>query len=175
MMLALLVVGCAAATSAAAQETGQIRTAAWASLGLGKAYLPEGGDIAVHAEGIYQFGSNIVAVRVASAASILGAIVNAIFEQAGNIEAHDFAVLFGHATRPAALYVSAAAGVGMAVVSRDSAGTRTSASHFTVPVEAQLAWRPLHHLGLVVCGFGSFNGSERFGGMTFGLQLGRLR
>jgi hypothetical protein len=171
-LAALLVAG---AGRAAAQRAAPSHTALWASVGGGKAYLPEGGDIAVHLEGTYQFGTSIVSVRAASAASILGAIVNAIFGAPGTVDAHDFAVLFGQATKPAAWYVSAAAGAGVAVIDRDSSGTRMTTRQFTFPVEAELAWRPLRHAGLVFCGFMSFNSRERFGGATFGLQLGRLR
>jgi hypothetical protein len=173
--LALAAVLAAGTHPASAQRAAPSHTALWASVGGGKAYLPEGGDVAVHLEGTYQFGSSIVSVRAASAASILGAIVNAIFGAPGTVDAHDFAVLFGQATKPAALHFSAAAGVGIAVIDRDSSGTRMTTRHFTVPIEAQLAWRPLRHVGIVACGFMSFNSLERFGGATVGLQLGRLR
>ena len=129
----------------------------------------------MHLEGVSQFGSNLVAVRVASAASIVGAIVNAISGKPGETSANDYGLLFGHATRPAAVYASAAAGVGLATVDRDSAGTRTTTRRFTVPVEAQVAWRPIRYLGLVLCGFASLNSRQTFSGVTVGLQLGRLR
>jgi hypothetical protein len=164
-----------AAVPAVAQRGASSRTAAWASIGAGKAFLPGGGDLSAHVEATYQFGSTIVSARAATASSIVGSIINAIFEQPGDVEAHDFAVLFGQATKPAAWHVSGAAGVGVAVIDRDSAGTRTTTRRFTFPVEAELAWRPLRYLGLVLCGFASFNSRERFGGLTFGVQLGRLR
>ena len=165
----------AVAGRAAAQRAAPSRTAAWASVGVGKAVLPQGSDIAVHLEGSYQFGSSVVSLRAASASSIVGAIINAILGSAEDIEAHDFALLYGRATRPAAWHSSAAAGVGIVVVERDSAGTRTTTRRVTFPVEAQFAWRPLHALGIVVCGFGSFNSRQSFGGVTVGLELGRLR
>jgi hypothetical protein len=64
-LAAVLVAAAAPPVPAAAQS----RTAGWASLGLGRAFLGNGGDIAVHLEAVYQFGSSLVAVRAASAAS----------------------------------------------------------------------------------------------------------
>ena len=126
-------------------------------------------------EGSYQFGSNLVSVRAASAASIVGALVSSIGGQPGTSEVDDVGVLYGRATPPALWHAAAAAGIGIARVWRDSAGTTRRTGHFTVPVEAQVAWRPFQHFGVVLCGFASFNGAQAFGGATLGIQLGRLR
>jgi hypothetical protein len=174
-LAAALAAFAAHASRAAAQGAPPAHTAVWASFGMGRAFLPQGADIGLHLEGSYQFGSNVVSVRTGSASSIVNAIINAITGEPGNVDAHDFAVLFGRATAPAQLYGSAAAGVGLVVADRDSAGTRTSSQKFTVPVEGQVAWRPLRYLGLVLCGYASFNSVRTFSGVTLGLQLGRLR
>jgi hypothetical protein len=141
---------------------------------VGAGFLPYGGDFAAHLEGAYQFGSSIVALRVGSAASVVSAIVNAISGEPGETAAHDVGILWGRATPPGTFHASAAAGVGIASIDRDSAGTRTTTRHFTVPLEVQLAWRPIRYFGLALCGFVSANNHTTFGGVTMGLQLGRL-
>ena len=44
-----------------------------------------------------------------------------------------------------------------------------------VPLELQLFWRPGSLVGLGLYGFANFNSQRSFGGLTLGLQLGRLR
>jgi hypothetical protein len=102
-------------------------------------------------------------------------IVNAISGQPGETSGNDYGLLFGRATPPTDLHASVAAGVGIVTVDRDSAGTRTTTRRFPVPVEAQVAWRPIRYFGVALCGFARFNNRQTFGGVTLGLQLGRLR
>ena len=77
-------------------------------------------------------------------------------------------LLAGFATRPAVFHAGAAAGVGIAKDSQDS-------SVIALPIEAQLSWRPLRWAGIGARVFGNVNGLTNFGGVTLGLQIGRLR
>ena len=44
-----------------------------------------------------------------------------------------------------------------------------------LPLETQVFWRPSTVIGLGLYGFADINHLRSFGGVTFGIQLGRLR
>ena len=46
--------------------------------------------------------------------------------------------------------------------------------HLTLPLEAQVAWRPTPWVGIAVYGFASLNAAQSFTGVTLSVQLGKL-
>lgn len=80
----------------------------------------------------------------------------------------DFGLLVGYGTRPGRLihtHLGIDVGYGQ---SREGADRG-----FTVPYEAQLAWRAFPVLGFALYGWGTMTGP--LGGLGLGLQIGKLR
>jgi len=90
----------------------------------------------------------------------------------------DWGVLAGIATLPGRFYAGAALGVGRATGDRapDAFGPYIAqGSRTTLPVEAELAWRPFGSLGVGATGFASLNSGFTFAGVAFAVELGRVR
>jgi hypothetical protein len=149
-------------------------TAWWGSVGFGAGFVSSGADLASRLDATYQRGASIFSVRTTSVVSFIGIIISG-FGGDAETAASDWGLLYGRATAPGTFHASLAAGVGAARIARDSAGVSQTIRRFTVPIEGQLAWRPVRFLGVVLAGFASVNGTRSFGGLTFGVQLGRLR
>jgi hypothetical protein len=163
------VLGAALAAAAAAQ--GVPRTTWWGSLGVGMGFVSTPADLAGHLGVTVQRGRYLLAVRSSTVISFLGAIFNG-FGDSTATDVSDVGVLYGRATAPGTIYAAAAAGLGVATVAGGAGGTRR---YLTVPLEGQLAWRPTRLVGVVLVGFASLNAGNSFGGLTLGLELGRLR
>lgn len=154
-----------------AQRQGQ--TAFWMAVGVGAGYLGRVGSVGLYGAYNYQRGANLFTLRSASAVDLANALFG-VFGLTGNTAVSDFGLLYGRATRPGLKFAGLSAGIGLAQVSRDTAFTNRKTYHFTLPLEGQLAWRPAKFIGVMLLGFASLNGGRSFGGMTVGVQLGRL-
>ena len=147
-------------TSASGQAAS---TLGWASLGLGVGSIGAAG----HAAGAVDYRGNAFTVRYATASELFGD------------DFWDAGLLYGRSLRGRQTYASLSAGAGVAGGTRSSGflGTNTipEPHRFTVPLEAQVGWRPTGFLGLALTLFGSLNNSGSFGGVTVDLQFGKLR
>ena len=155
-------------SEATVQETAppSRRDSYWLGVGLGAGSQ----DLAAHANGSYQFGANLISLRVASTAGFF------------DTELTDYGLLYGRATRGARARHLLAAAVGVALVdgcgSDDGGflgGCDDHASILGFPLEFQASYRPGKLLGVGLYGFANLNGRRSFGGVTLGVQLGRLR
>jgi hypothetical protein len=147
-----------------AQTTmGPSRDTFWMGVGLGVGSE----DFAGTLNGSYQFGANLLSLRVAATAGL--------FDDGFG----DYALLYGRATPPAGKRYHAGAALGLALVQGCEGGGLGGCQNVSdvlgVPLELQLFWRPGSLVGLGLYGFANFNSQRSFGGLTLGLQLGRLR
>jgi hypothetical protein len=138
----------------------------WLGVGLGAGSE----DLAAQVNGSYQFGANLISLRVASTAGLF------------DTELTDYGVLYGRATRGARDRHLLAAAVGIALVdgcgSDDGGFLGGCDDHSTIvgfPLEVQASYRPGKMLGIGLYGFANFNDRRSFGGVTLGVQIGRLR
>jgi hypothetical protein len=154
---------------------GQHGVSVWGDFGFGPGVLSQSAEIAIHLGANVQTGANVFTVRASAAASVLQALIDAIGGTSGTSAAGDIGVLYGRGNRGGAIRTAVAAGIGRAYVDRDSAGATVRVHRLTIPVEAQVAWRPTPVIGLAVIGFGSFNSAQSFGGLVVALQIGRMR
>jgi hypothetical protein len=166
---ALVAVLSAVLTGAAAAQ-GLPRTTWWGSLGVGMGFASSPADLAGHLCFTVQRGRHLLAVRNSAVISFLGAIFNG-FGDSTATDVSDVGVLYGRAKAPGAFHAAAAAGLGVATIAGGAGGTRR---YLTVPLEGRLAWRPTRLVGVVLVGFASVNAGKTFGGLTLGLELGRL-
>jgi hypothetical protein len=124
-------------------------------------------DFAGQVNGSYQFGANLVSVRLAGSAGL--------FDDGFN----DYALMYGRATRPerSRYHLSGAAGISLVdgCIGGGLGGCQKTDRRVGFPLEVQAFWRPGKLVGLGLYGFGNLNNSRVFGGLTLGLQLGRLR
>lgn len=149
-------------------------TALWLSLGLGGGSIGRHHALALYGAYNYQRGASLFTVRSAGVAEVLGALFSGFSANSEDTGASDFGLLYGRARRPGHGFFALSAGVGLAQVTRDSGGTSHRSYHLTLPLEAQVAWRPARFIGFMVLGFESLNKGRSFGGITVGVQLGRL-
>lgn len=155
----------------AAQRQGQ--TAFWVALGVGAAYLQRPASIGIYGAYDYQRGASLFTLRSANAVDVANVFFG-VFGLSGTTEASDIGLLYGRATRPGRRFAGLSAGIGVAQASRDTAWTSRNTYHLTLPLEGQVAWRPARFIGFVLLAFASLNRGQSFGGITVGVQLGRL-
>jgi hypothetical protein len=139
----------------------------WLGAGLGAGSE----DFAGHASLAYQHGPSLFSLRLAGTAGL--------FDDGFG----DIGLLYGRATRQAGRRYRAAAAIGLAAV--DGCETPGPGALFStceapstvlgLPLEAQLAWLPAEFLGIGLYGFADFNSLRSFAGVTFSLQLGKVR
>jgi len=127
-------------------------------------------DFAAHLNGSYQFGANLISLRIASTAGLF------------DTERTDYALLYGRATRGARERHLLAIAAGVALVDGCGGdgggflgGCQDHSAIIGLPLEAQASYRPGKLLGVGLYGFANFNRRRSFAGLTLGLQLGRLR
>ena len=149
-------------------------TALWLSLGLGGGYIGRHGAVALYGGYHYQRGASLFTVRSAGVAEVLAALLSGFSGGSEDTGASDIGLLYGRASHPGHGLFALSAGVGLARVTRDSSGISNRSYHLTLPLEAQVAWRPARFIGFMVLGFESLNKGRSFGGITVGVQLGRL-
>ena len=139
------------------------RDSYWLGVGLGAGSE----DFAAHVNGSYRFGANLVSLRIASTAGI--------FDE----ELTDYGLLYGRATRGARDRHLLSFAAGVSVVDGCSGGglggCNDVSSVIGLPLEAQASYRPGKLLGIGLYGFANFNRRRSFGGVTLGVQIGRLR
>jgi hypothetical protein len=152
----------------------QRRSAYWVALGAGRGSISGGGSVALYASYNYQRGANLFTVRGTGVVDVLGALFNGFTGKGANTAASEIGLLYGRALRPGRAFVAVSAGIGLAQVTRDSAGTSHRTYRPSLPLEAQLALRPAPFLGLMVLGFANLNKRQSFSGITAGVQLGGL-
>lgn len=152
----------------------QRRSAYWVTLGAGRGYINHTGSVALYASYNYQRGANLFTVRGTGVVDFLGGLFSGLTGKSETTGASDIALLYGRARRPGHAFVALAAGVGVAQVTRDSSGTSHRTYRPTLPLEAQITWRPVPYLGVMALGFASLNTRQSFTGIIAGVQLGRL-
>jgi len=169
----LVGIGLLTAAGGAAQQAAPPARTWWVSLGAGYGQLDESADAGGHVALSFQSGARVLSIRVAAVASLL----ENLFGPSGTPDAvTDVAVLYGRGTSRGTVRGSAGIGLGAAQVSVLSSGSiRQGTWYLTLPLEAQLAWRPLRFLGVGLYAFASFNSGQSFGGLSVMLQGGRLR
>ena len=151
----------------AAQDSAPVsrRDTYWLGIGLGAGSE----DLAAQANGSYQFGANLISARIASTAGLFDS------------EITDYGILYGRATRGARdrHLLSAAAGVSLVDGCDGSGGflggCQDQSAVMGFPLEVQASYRPGKLLGVGLYGFANLNSRRSFGGVTLGVQLGRLR
>ena len=153
-----------AAPLPAQEHTVPRRDTFWMGVGLGVGSEGAGG----HLNGSYQFGANLISLRLAATAGLLDDGVN------------DYALLYGRANRGAADRHLLAAAIGVALVdgcerSGGLSSCRYAPTVIGLPLELQAFWRPGKLVGLGLYGFANLNETLSFAGLTLGLQIGRLR
>lgn len=149
-------------------------SAYWIALAAGPGDLSGAGSMALYASYNYQRGGNLFTVRGAAVVDVVGALITGITGNPQNTGASEVGLLYGRARRPGHAFVALSAGIGLAEVTRDSAGLTHHTYRPSLPLEAQLAWRPAPFLGITVLGFASLNKRQTFTGITAGVQLGGL-
>ena len=164
VVLASLVVLLMSALPASAQSTpAPGRDTFWVGVGLGAGSE----DFAGSLNGSYQFGGNLLSLRASVTAGVFDDGVG------------DYALLYGRATSPTAQHYHASVALGLGIVhgcrGGGLGGCQDLPNTVGVPIELQLFWRPGSLIGLGLYGFANFNDEQSFGGLTLGLQLGRLR
>jgi hypothetical protein len=138
----------------------------WLGVGLGAGSE----DFAAQANASYQFGANLISLRIASTAGLF------------DTELTDYGILYGRATRgPRDRHILAIA-AGVALVdgcggggSGFLGGCRDQSTVIGLPLEVQASYRPGKLLGIGLYGFANLNRRRSFGGVALGLQVGRLR
>jgi hypothetical protein len=124
-------------------------------------------DFAGSLNGSYQFGGNVVSLRVSGTAGI--------FDDGFG----DYAVLYGRALLPSDRRNHASVGIGVGLVNGCSggglAGCQGVPKVIGLPIEVQAIWHPGSLVGVGLYGFANINDARSFAGLTFGLQVGRLR
>lgn len=105
---------------------------------------------------------------------MLGALLSGFSSRSEDTGASDIGLLYGRASGPGHGLVALSAGVGLSYVTHDSGVTSHRSYQLTLPLEAQVAWRPTRFIGFMVLGFESLNKGRSFRGITVGVQLGRL-
>jgi hypothetical protein len=164
--LVILLLG---AVPAAAQRAAPPARTWWASLGVGAGYLDAGADFAFHVAASAQSGRHVVSLRVAGVTTFY----EDLFGLTGDPEdVTDVGILYGRGTERGPVRSSAGIGLGLAHVSRVGAD---GAWVVSLPLEAQVAWRPLPVLGLGLYAFANVNGEQSVGAVTMMVQAGRLR
>jgi hypothetical protein len=144
-----------------------VRDSYWLSVGLGVGTE----DAAGHAALAYVHGPHLFAIRAAA--------TSGLFDDGFG----DLALLYGRATRSDNGRARASLGAGMSLVDGciepgegslfgDCVNQKTVVGF---PIEAQLAWLPAKGLGVGLYGFADLNRIRSFGGVTLGLQIGRVR
>jgi hypothetical protein len=94
----------------------------------------------------------------------------------------DYGLLLGLATRKKWFDASIATGVALMSYRREVFGwlrheikKEVNDAQISLPVEAQAFFKPASFLGFGATLFGNINSEKSFGGLTFNLQLGKLR
>jgi hypothetical protein len=144
-----------------------VRDSYWLSVGLGAGTE----DFSGHAALAYVHGPHLFAIRTAA--------TSGLFDDGFG----DLALVYGRATRSNDGRLRASLGAGIALVdgciSPGEGGLFSSCVDQSAvagfPIEAQVAWLPAGFLGVGLYGFADFNRTRSFGGVTLGLQLGRVR
>jgi hypothetical protein len=169
--MVLVIVGTTTGTLAAQRAQ---PSALWLDMSAGAGHLgyPFAASIAVHGGYYYQRGPSLFSFRAAEVVDELGALLFAFGASRNAVAASDVGLLYGRARRPGHGFAAISAGLGVAKVF--SGGTGRATYHLGLPLEGQLAWRPVRAIGLEILGFADFNRGHSFSGLTVGLQLGRL-
>ena len=138
----------------------------WVGAGLGAGSE----DFAAHLNGSYQFGANLISLRIASTAGLF------------DIERTDYALLYGRATRGVRDRHLLSAAVGVALVDGCGiegggflGGCQDQSATIGLPFEFQASYRPGKLIGIGLYGFANLNRQRSFAGLTLGFQVGRLR
>jgi hypothetical protein len=154
------------AGEATAQDQSPVtrRDTYWVGAGLGAGSEGFGGQ----ANGSYQFGANLISLRVASTAGL--------FDDGFT----DYGLLYGRATRGAGERHLLGIAAGVAVVDGCRGGgvfsdCQAVSAVVGLPLEFQAWFRPGKLIGIGLYGFANLNRVRTFGGLTFGFQVGRLR
>lgn len=173
VVFAAVLLGAVSPPPAAAQRAAPQSHTYWLTGGVGRAEFGAFTEIGAHLSAAYQFGGHVAAVRSAASLDILGALVG----NAGDVIAvQDVGVLLGHGTRPGSFHASGAAGLGVVQVTRTTtSGGESSTSHFGVPFELQLFWRPTRVVGVGLYTYGNLNRAQSFWGWSVSIEVGRLR
>jgi len=149
-----------------AQDSGPAsrRDTYWVGAGLGVGSEDFGGQL----NGSYQFGANLISLRIASTAGL--------FDDGFT----DYGILYGRANREAGDRHLLAIAAGVAVMDGCRGGgifsdCREVSAVIGLPLELQAVYRPGKLIGIGFYGFANLNQTRSFGGLTLGLQVGRLR
>jgi len=135
------------------------------------------GFLAGSASVSYQTGAGVFTLRGATNSETLF----------GGDEVWDTALLYGFSLKPSLFHVSA--GIGIAVVGGwrcETCGLHLFGDtgndektkigpRIGLPLELQVFFRPLSFLGIGLYGFADINAARSFAGVTFCLQIGKLR
>jgi len=140
----------------------------WLGAGLGLGSEDFGGQL----NGSYQFGANVISLRIASTIASTAGLFGDGFV--------DYGLLYGRATRGAGEHHLLAIAAGVAVVDGCRGGgifsdCRDVSAVIGLPLEFQASYRPGKLIGIGLYGFANLNRMRSFGGLTLGLQVGRLR
>lgn len=161
LSVGLVVAGLFSLTSEASGQAAP--TLGWVTAGVGPGSIGAAGQLA----GTIDYRGNLFTVRGAMVAEFFGD------------DLWDVGLMYGRGVHTGRLFLSLNAGMGLAGGTRDTgflgSSTAPRPHRFTVPLEAQVAWRPSTFLGLALSALGSINKDGSFGGITLGLQLGKLR
>jgi hypothetical protein len=150
----------------------QRETAFWMAVGVGAGSPQPYGSVDVYGAYNYQRGASLFTLRTATALDVAGALLVPFGGSSRGVS--DIGLLYGRATRPDHRFAGVSAGIGLAQVSRDTAGVSHKTYHLTLPLEGQVAWRPVRYIAFMLLGFASLNRGRSFEGLTVGVQLGRL-
>ena len=166
MIIVVMFMGSFFATAQSGEPSGK-NNSTWVNLGLGAGSVQEvENSISASLSLTYQTGRHAFSLRTATSGGI--------FEDSF----WDLALLYGWGTKPAQVHASAGIGISLVGGSRsEGLFSETEKVNTTIglPLEIQLSWRPLRFLGLCAYGFANINKEESFVGLTFCIQIGKLR
>ncbi len=154
----------------------------WVNAGLGPG---SGGGLAAAGSFNLQYKQLLLSARISGNTTNFGdALASAMFLGLIPVETEeftDYGLLLGLATRDKWIHASIATGVAMMSYRREVSGLlkqeikKDVSAKISLPVEAQLFFKPISFLGFGANIFGNINSEKSFGGVTFNLQLGKLR
>jgi hypothetical protein len=89
-----------------------------------------------------------------------------------NYNMTDYGILYGPIWQSQIMYVSVGAGLGLVRAGYEAKGGTTTKTSISLPIEAQLFWRPTYFAGIGLYSFASINFEKPMYGMMLCCQLG---
>jgi hypothetical protein len=143
----------------------------WVNLGAGPANI--GTDFAMTAGMIYcyQFEQSVISARMLGATNI-NPTVQKIDPTSTKYKMADYGILYGPIWHSGCCYMSVSGGIGLVRAAYEMPTKITTNTSISLPLEAQLFWRPTYFSGIGIYVYTSINFEKSLYGMMLCCQLG---